>query len=185
MKENKKLSTYRIVFIAVMAAVVCVVTFFRFPLFGSKVHLANAMCLLSGMLFGPVGGGVAAGLGSALYDVLFGGYDIVQALITFVSKFLMAAVCALLIGKKKEAHLRVALASVAGAATYVVLYMLKTFIYQAFVYGYPMETVWLTMGSKLPASLINAVVGVIVSCILFYAIRPALRKAGLLEKISK
>ena len=29
---KKKLSVYQIVFIAVMAAVVCVVTFFRFPL---------------------------------------------------------------------------------------------------------------------------------------------------------
>ena len=73
MKQKSAFSTYRIVFIAVMAAIVCVVTFFRFPLLGSKVHLANAMCLLSGLLFGPVGGGLAAGLGSGLYDVLFGG----------------------------------------------------------------------------------------------------------------
>ena len=49
MKE-KKFSTYQIVFVAVMAAIVCVVTFFRFPFLGSKVHFANAMCLLSGML---------------------------------------------------------------------------------------------------------------------------------------
>ena len=58
MKE-KKFSTYQIVFVAVMAAIVCVVTFFRFPFLGSKVHFANAMCLLSGMLFGPVLGGLA------------------------------------------------------------------------------------------------------------------------------
>ena len=61
MKE-RKFSTYQIVFVAVMAALVCVVTFFRFPLLGSKVHFANAMCLLSGMLFGPMLGGLAAGL---------------------------------------------------------------------------------------------------------------------------
>ena len=48
MKE-RKFSTYQIVFVAVMAALVCVVTFFRFPLLGSKVHFANAMCLLSGI----------------------------------------------------------------------------------------------------------------------------------------
>ena len=93
MKE-KKFSTYQIVFVAVMAAIVCVVTFFRFPFLGSKVHFANAMCLLSGMLFGPVLGGLAAGFGSMLYDALFGGYDLINCLITFVSKFLMAAICA-------------------------------------------------------------------------------------------
>ena len=69
MKE-RKFSTYQIVFVAVMAALVCVVTFFRFPLLGSKVHFANAMCLLSGMLFGPMLGGLAAGLGSMLYTIL-------------------------------------------------------------------------------------------------------------------
>ena len=40
MKE-RKFSTYQIVFVAVMAALVCVVTFFRFPLLGSKVHFAK------------------------------------------------------------------------------------------------------------------------------------------------
>ncbi|MCD7742875.1 MAG: ECF transporter S component, partial [Oscillospiraceae bacterium] len=75
-RTKKPLDTYRIVFIALMAAIVCVVTLFRFPLLGSKVHFANAMCLLAGLLFGPVGGGLAAGIGSGLYDGLFGGYDI-------------------------------------------------------------------------------------------------------------
>ena len=187
MKQKSTFSTYRIVFIAVMAAIVCVVTFFRFPLLGSKVHLANAMCLLSGLLFGPVGGGLAAGLGSGLYDVLFGGYDIIQGLITFVSKFLMADICAWIAGthKGKLNHLRVVVAAVIGALSYVLLYMLKTFVYQRFVYGYPMETTWATMLSKLPASVINAAVGIVVSLVLFFAMSPALKKAGLLDKLEK
>ena len=107
MKE-RKFSTYQIVFVAVMAALVCVVTFFRFPLLGSKVHFANAMCLLSGMLFGPMLGGLAAGLGSMLYDALFGGYDFINCLVTFVSKFLMAAICAWIAfgGRRLRASLR-------------------------------------------------------------------------------
>ena len=35
-------TTEKIVYTAVLAALVCAVTFFRFPLFGSKVHFANA-----------------------------------------------------------------------------------------------------------------------------------------------
>lgn len=187
MKSRSTFSTYRIVFIAVMAAIVCVITFFRFPLLGSKVHLANGMCLLSGLLLGPLSGGLAAGLGSALYDLLFGGYDLVQCLITFVSKFLMAAVCAWLAGtqKKKSGTLRTAVSAIAGAVTYVALYMLKTYVYQRFVYGYPLDTTWLTMTSKLPASLINAVVGVLASVILYVALRPALEKAKVLEQLDR
>ena len=46
-----------------------------------------------------------------------------------------------------------------------------------------METVWATMAGKLPASLINAVFALVVAPILYGALRPALQKAGLLEKM--
>ena len=59
---------YHLALVGVMAALVYVVTMFRFPLLGSKVHFANAMCLLAGLLLGGGYGGAAAGLGSALYD---------------------------------------------------------------------------------------------------------------------
>ena len=183
--KKQRSSTYRTVFLAVMAAIVCVVTFFRFPFLGSKVHFANAMCLLSGLLFGGVGGGLAAGLGSALYDGLFGGYDFIQCLITFGSKFVMAYLCAVIAGSSGESRgrARTVAAGVAGSLSYVALYMLKTFVYQRFVYGYPYDTVWVTMLSKLPASLINVVVAMIAAPILYAAIRPALARAGLLEKL--
>ena len=178
MANTNRYSTTRIAFIGVMAAIIVVVTFFRFPLLGSKVHFAKAMCLLAGLLLGPVGGGLAAGIGSFLYDILFGGYDVVQGCITFVSKFSMAWICAMLAlyHQTGPKPLRVILASVAGALAYVVLYMLKTFVYQAFVYGYPLDAVWLTMLSKLPASLLNAVAAMVATPILFFALHPILHR---------
>lgn len=184
--KSKGFTVYKVVFIGVMAAIVCVVTFFRFPLLGSKVHFANAMCLLSGLLFGGVGGGLAAGIGSALYDGLFGGYPLDQCLVTFVTKFLMAFICAAIAGtcrQEKPSKVLVAVGSVVGALSYVALYMLKTFVYQRFVYGNPMDAVWVTMAGKLPASLINAVFAMIVAPILYAAILPALKKTGMLDKI--
>ena len=89
-EKNSNALITRIVFAGVMAAIICVITTFRIPLGQSKVHFANSMCLLSGLLLGPVWGGTAAGLGSAIYDVLLGGYSFFDALITFVSKFAMA-----------------------------------------------------------------------------------------------
>lgn len=184
MKQNW--TTQKIVYAAVLAALVCAVTFFRFPLFGSKIHFANAMCLLSGLLMGPLAGGLAAGLGSALYDALFGGYDLLNCAITFVTKFLMAWICARIAfsgGKEAEQPGRNTAACVAGALSYVVMYMLKTFVFQIFVYGYPMETAVVTMGSKLPASLLNAIAAMIAAPLLYAALRPALRRAGQLEKM--
>ena len=183
---KKKFSLVQIVYIGVMAALVCAVTFFRFPLLGSKVHFANAMCLLSGLLMGGIPGGLAAGFGSALYDALWGGYDLIQVCITFVSKFLMAWVCAKIAfaGHREAKHhgWNIA-ASVIGALTYVALYMLKTFVYQRFIYGYPVDAVWVTMGSKLPASLLNAVAAMVAAPILYSALRPALERAGQLRKM--
>ena len=185
---KKKFSLVQIVYIGVMAALVCAVTFFRFPLLGSKVHFANAMCLLSGLLMGAVPGGLAAGFGSALYDALWGGYDLIQVLITFVSKFLMAWVCAKIAfsgGSKAEHHGKNVAASIIGALTYVALYMLKHFVYQKFIYGYPMDAVWVTLGSKLPGSLINALAAMIVAPVLYTALSSALRRAHLLDKLRK
>ena len=183
MKKNDL--TLKIVFCGMMAAIVCVITLLRFPLLGSKVHFANAMCLISGLLLGPVWGGLAAGLGSALYDGLLGGYDIIETLITFVSKFAMAWVCAELAGKacEEKNYARITVASVAGAYSYVVLYMLKTFVKSRFVLGIPLDGTWAAMFSKLPASLINAVVAFVAAPILYAAIRPALARAGILQKL--
>lgn len=179
-------TTQRIVYTAVLAALVCAVTFFRFPLLGSKIHFANAMCLLSGLLMGPVTGGLAAGLGSTLYDALFGGYDLLNCAVTFVTKFLMAWICAKIAfagGAEAGSHGRNIAACVAGALSYVAMYMLKTFVFQLFVYGYPVETAVVTMGSKLPASLLNAAAAMAAAPVLYTALFPALRRTGQLEKM--
>ena len=189
MEKKSSFNTYKIAFVGMMAAVTFVVTYFRFPLLGSKVHFANAMCLLAGLLLGPVTGGLSAGLGSALYDVLFGGYDFLNAAITFVSKFAMAWVCGAILAS--DAHARgkgridrTALACLCGALTYVALYMLKTFIYQKFVYSYPMDAVWATMVAKLIPSLINAAVAVVAAPLFYLAVLPALRSSGILSRMN-
>ncbi|MBO7739395.1 MAG: ECF transporter S component [Oscillospiraceae bacterium] len=183
---KQKWSVVKLAFIAVLAAVVCVVSEFRFPFLGSKIHLANAMCLLSGLLMGPSAGALAAGLGSALYDALFGGYGLLDCAVTFVTKAAMAWVCATIAfsgGSEAKQRIRNIAACVIGALSYVCLYMLKTFLFQKFLYGYPAETVWATMLSKLPASATNALAAMIVAPILYTALSSALERAGLLRKL--
>lgn len=180
--KTQKWNIQTIVFVGVLAAMVYVVTLFRFPLLGSKVHFANAVCLLAGMLLGPVPGGMAAGLGSALFDA-FTGYDIVNVLITFVSKFAMGWVCGLLMhseGKRKHKFDRTVLAAIAGALTYVALYMLKSAIYGAMA-----GNAWATVVSKFPASMINAGAAMIAAPIFYHAVLPALQAGGLMKHVQK
>lgn len=183
---SKKLTLQKIVFIAILAALVFVVTFFRFPLLGSKVHFANAICLVSGLLMGPLAGGLAAGLGSMLYDVFFYPSDMLGYAVTFVTKFAMAWVCgkiAFAANKEARSHGWNIVACVVGAWTYVALYMIKTYLYQRFIYAVPMDTVWATVLAKFPASAINAVAAMVAAPILYTALRPALEKAHLLDKM--
>ena len=180
MKEDK--STRRIVYTALMAALVYAATMIAFPLLGSKVRLANSVSLLGSLLMGPALGALASGLGSLIYDIQTGyGFE---SIITFVSKFAMAWVCGALAfsgGRRAEDHKRNLVSVAAGAWTYVALYMLKTYIFQRFVYGFPLDTVWAAMLSKLPASAINAVAAMVIAPILYTAIRPALKSAGQLD----
>ena len=61
------------------------------PTFG-YIHIGDCFVLLSGLLLGPVCGGLAAGIGSALSDLLAGYAVWVPG--TFLIKFLTAAVAA-------------------------------------------------------------------------------------------
>jgi len=182
----------RVVFTGVMAAIICVITIFRIPLGQSKVHFANSMCLLSGLLLGPVWGGAAAGLGSALYDVMLGGYGLLDALITFVSKFVMAFVTGILYRawtrKNAEDDWKknlppLVVSCVIGALTYVALYMLKTWLFKMYVEPVPPETIPTVMVAKLIPSLINAAFAVVAAPIFYHAVRPALKSAGILKKL--
>ena len=178
MKKNHY-SVVTLSFTAMMAAMVYVVTMFRFPLLGSKVHFANAVCLLGGLLLGPVQGGLAAGLGSALYDAIAGGYGLADVLVTFVSKFAMGWVCGAIMHKTGKGKLRIdrtVLAAVAGALTYVALYMLKTFIF-----GLIAGNGWAAVISKFPASIINAGAAIVAAPVFFHAVLPALKSSGALR----
>ena len=194
--KKRSFSVLNITFMAMMAAMVYVVTLFRFPLLGSKVHFANAVCLLSGLLLGPVWGGAAAGLGSALYDVMLGGYDFINALITFVSKFAMAWVTGILFrqwvlkrekqnGPVKNYLPQLVTVCVLGALTYVALYMLKTWLFKLYVEPVPVDTIPTVLAAKLIPSLINAAFAVVTAPIFYHAVRPALKAGGILRQLEE
>jgi uncharacterized membrane protein len=88
-------TTRNIVVAGLMAALVTVGTMLiQIPVgMSGYVHLGDSMVYFAGILFGPVLGGLAAGLGSFLADML-SGYA-VYAIPTFIIKGLDAAVIAL------------------------------------------------------------------------------------------
>lgn len=183
METKKKLTTRKIVFVALMAALTAVGSALRITIpldLGSgttSFHLGNIMCALSGLLFGPWLGGLAAGLGSAIYDMTNPLY-ISECWLTFLMKGAYGLVAGLVAytGKKEWGMGKATAAAAAAAITYAVLYLLKSFIKNMVVKGLPVAAAFLALGGKVPATIFNAVIAVIFAPVLALAIRKALEK---------
>lgn len=184
-KNSNKYSTRQIAFIGVMAAIVFVSNYIQIKIpVGvndvTRIHVANAFCLLAGIVLGPVQGGLAAGIGSALYDVLDPVY-ITSAPFTFAFKFLMAWVAGKVAGKDhlNIKNARALLAAFLGQTTYIVLYIGKKFI-TYLIQGEPVNVAIGLCISSLAASLLNAVISVVVVGLLapvFCKIMKSIRKS--------
>lgn len=187
--EKKKITVYYIAMVAVFAALVFAANWLSFPIpvaVGniSRIHLGNVFCLLCGFILDPISGGLASGIGAALYDLMNPAY-IASAPFTFIFKFLLAAVCGWVAragGRKAENHGWNIFAAVSGSLTYMILYLGKSFV-QSLLLGSEMGTVLTSLATKAATSGVNAVLAVVISVPLCAAVRAALKKSGLLDKI--
>lgn len=183
MEKQKTISTKRIVFTALMAALTVAGSALRITIpvdiaGTTSFHLGNIMCALGGILLGPWYGALSAGLGSAIYDMLNPLY-ISEAWITFLTKGAYGLAAGLVIrwGKQPWGYGRAVTATVAGALTYAVLYLSKTCFYSGMLLkGLPLEAAALTVVTKLPATTFNAVIAIVCAPILALNIRAALEK---------
>ena len=182
---KQKISTRKIVFTALMAALTTVGSYLRISLpldIGGNTyfHLGNIFCALSGILLGPWLGGLAAGLGSAIFDMFYPAF-ISECWLTFLMKGAYGLLAGLVIrcGRKNWGYIKATLAALAGAVTYAVLYLVKSYFKAMLVSGAAADAAWLAVVGKLPATIFNAAVAVIFAPILGVAIRKALVKSHL------
>jgi uncharacterized membrane protein len=175
---NRKNSTLSLAVLGLMTAMVFVSNYLSIPVASSRVHLANALCLLSGLLLGGWKGAIAAGLGSALFDITIPAY-VSEAWITFINKGAMALACGMVAGKDKSGKPRLYIAAIVGQATYLVLYLSKNYIFMRYVTPVPVNTIFPVLLEKFIASLFNATFAVFAAPTLYLAIAPALEKSGL------
>lgn len=180
-----KNSTVNLSLTGLMAALVLVATYcFKIQIAlagGGKTMLgfANVFCILSGLLLGPVYGGLAAGIGSGLFDLLGGWAS--SAPVTLITKFAMAFICGLIVwagkGDTKKIS-RLIVGAVTGSLSYCVLYIAYSWI-EAALTGNPTPVILTQIATKIPVTLTNAVLADVISIPLFLAIRRALKRSKL------
>ena len=121
--------------------------------------------------------GLAAGLGSFLYDMTNPLY-VSEAWMTFLMKGAYGLVPGLimLLWKNNWNFLKGAIATSGGALAYAALYLLKTYYKSVWVKLLTHEAAMIAVVAKIPATVFNAAVAIIFAPILALAIQKALKK---------
>lgn len=114
------------------------------------VNLGDCAVLFSAWLLGPVYGGLAAGIGTMLADVLSGYASYAPA--TFIIKFAMAAAAAMTF-RLMEKRSRL-LSSVVGAVVAEAIMIAGYFVYESLILG-----VGLAAAASVPANLVQGFFG--------------------------
>ena len=185
MNAKQKINTKRLVLAGLLAALTAAGSALRIKvpldIVGtSAFHLGNILCALSGILLGPWLGGLAAGLGSALYDIILDPSYISECWLTFLMKGAYGLVTGMIVGHKTWGYGKALIATVAGAITYAALYFAKSYFYSGLlIHGLTHDAALLTLLGKIPATVFNAVVAIVAAPLLAIAIRKALSKSRL------
>ncbi len=165
----------KLVTAALMAAMTCVATIviaIPSPV-GGFIHPGDGFVILSGVILGPFFGGLAAGIGSMIADLILG-YS-AYAAATLIIKCLAAitAVCIhhILRKNKKVKLIPILTASVFGGA----LITLGYFIFEGALLGLGFATAAI----NIPFNLIQNGFGIVISILLF----PLLRKIPQIRSI--
>lgn len=155
----------------------------------TSLHIGNAFCVLGALLLGGWYGGFAGAIGMTLADLMDPVY-ITVAPKTFVLKLcigLIAGLVAHRIAKINQSTDRKyvlrwsILASICGLGFNVVADPIVGFFYKQYILGQPQELAAALAKMSAAATLVNAVVSVILVGVVYNAVRPALIKLQLLR----
>jgi len=160
----KKNNVRRLTVAALFAALCFSATLFlKIPFLNGYIHLGDCFVLLAGWLLGPLYASLAAGIGSALADLVAGYPVYIPA--TFILKAAMACLACFMCGIDASALRRILSAFFAEA-----LMVAGYFLYEWALYG---------IGGALPAvtgNLIQAAGGIATSLLLWQVLAPILKK---------
>lgn len=162
---NQKQVT-KMVLTACFAALTFIATYIiKVPTVGTNgyVNIGDTMVLLSAWMIGGVYGGLAAGIGSALSDLIAGYGVYVPG--TFVIKMLMAVVAYWIFKMLKKADVNKTIAYISSGIIAELMMVFGYFLYESTLLGYGLGAVP-SIGSNFVQAGTCLALGFIVICIL-------------------
>lgn len=169
----------KVIIAALFTAIVCVATYIvqiPMPATGGFVNLGDCFVLTAGFLLGPVYGGIAAGLGSMLTDILAGYPQYAPA--TFIIKALMAVIFYFVTKalSQKNSFVSKIVGGIAAEAVMVLGY----FGYEAVILKYGIGAAGSILGN-----VGQGVVGLIAATVLCTTLNAAIKRSKALSSILK
>lgn len=191
---NSKIRFKKLVQTALLAAL-CFVSFtylqIKIPVPGgdaTSLHIGNAFCVLAALLLGGWYGGFAGAIGMTIADLLDPVYILVAPK-TFVLKLCIGLITGFIahnIAKINESNDKKyifkwsIISSIGGLAFNVIADPIVGFFYKQYILGQPQDAAAILAKLSAVATFINAIVSVILVVLIYNAIRPILKKSGLL-----
>ncbi|MGN0480887.1 MAG: ECF transporter S component [Lachnospiraceae bacterium] len=181
---------------AALCAALCYIgfTFFQIPLtIGTEktaFHFGNVFCVLAALLCGGLWGGLSGAVGMTIADLTTA--YVTSAPKTFLLKLFIGLIVGLVAHKifklsKDHSHkytLGVTIgASAAGMAFNIVADPLVGYFYKTYLLGVPQDLSKAIAKLGAVTTSVNAVIAVIAATIIYMALRPVLKKAGLFTEI--
>lgn len=196
--NQKNTTAYKIALTGLIAALSYVVfTFLQIKIMipgtesATSIHLGNAVCVLGALLLGGPLGGIGGAIGMTIGDLLDPVY-IMSAPKTFILKLCIGLVTGLVAHKfgklsvctdSKKAFKWSLIAAICGLAFNMVFDPVFGYYYKLIILGKPAAE--FTLLPNIATTTINAITSTIVSVAVYNALRPALKKAGLLPVVGK
>lgn len=193
--KNKNIKLIKLVQTALFAAL-CFVSFtfiqIKIPVPGgdaTSLHIGNAFCVLAALILGGWYGGLAGAIGMTIADLMDPVYILVAPK-TFILKLCIGLITGLVAHKfakinnstdKTYVFKWSLIASICGLAFNVIFDPIVGYFYKLYILGQPQKAASILAKLSAIATLINAIVSVILVVLIYNALIPALKKSGFLH----
>lgn len=154
-------------------------------------HFGNVFCVIAALLIGGYWGGLAGAVGMTIGDLTTA--YVTSAPKTFVLKLCIGLIVGVVAHKAfklskphsaKYTAVATIVSAAAGMAFNIVADPLVGYFYKMYLYGIPQDMSKTLAKISTVTTSVNAVIAVAAASVIYLALRPVMKKAGLLKELS-
>ena len=147
-------------------------------------HFGNVFCVLAALLIGGAWGGLAGAVGMTISDLTTA--YVTSAPKTFILKLCIGLIVGFVAHKLfhlSKDHSAKYVSSVCGMAFNIVADPVVGYFYKSYLLGVPQDLAKALAKIGAITTSVNAVIAVIVATIIYLALRPVMKKTGMLREL--